>query len=167
MSNFYSLEATDITAPLGTFFTAIKGLFPAAVTWNIPTTGDVIEITNGHITGAWTGGTGTTIVGTAGGAYVAGTGAFVRWSSSQIRDNRRMRGRTFLCPLSTGCFDVSGTLTDANVTTLQNAAVILAATGSLIIWGRPRGKGGSDGQSGLVTGASVPDKVTSLRTRRV
>lgn len=167
VSNFYSLEATDITVSLATFFNAIKGLFPTAVTWNVPTTGDIIEITNGHITAAWTGGTGATIAGTVAGSYVAGTGAFVRWSSSQIRGTRRMRGRTFLCPLATGSFDSAGTLVDANVTTMQNAAVALAGTGTLQIWGRPRGVGGSDGQAGLVTGAQVPDKVTSLRTRRV
>lgn len=166
VSVFYSLESVDVTAELGTFFNAIKSLFPGPVTWQVPNSGDTIENATGLITGGWSGGTAATIIGGGGATYVAGTGAFVRWQTSQIRDGRRMRGRTFLCPLTTGSFDSSGTLTDGNVTQMQTAATALAGSGKLIIWGRPRGPGASDGQAGLVTAGQVPDKVTSIRSRR-
>lgn len=166
VSIFYSLEATDITASLGTFFNAIKGYFPNIVVWNIPPSGDVIDIPTGRITGGWTGGTQASISGTASGAYVAGTGGYVRWQTSQIRDGRRMKGRTFLCPVNSGQYDGSGTMLDTMVTAWQTAASTLAATGTLIIYGRERTPGAGDGQSAVVTGAQVPDRVTSLRSRR-
>lgn len=166
VSIFYSLEATDITASLGTFFTAVKAYHPAVVTWNIPASGDIIDIPTGRITGAWSGGTAATIAATGSGAYVAGTGAYVRWNTAQIRDGRRMKGRTFLCPLITVEFDNTGTLANTDVAAMQTAASNLAATGTLIIYGRPRGPGATDGQSAVVTGAVVADRVTSLRSRR-
>lgn len=166
MSVFYSLEATDITVQLATFFNAIKGSFPSQVVWNIPPSGDIIDIASGRITGSWTGGTQASVVGAAAGAYVAGTGAYVRWQTSQIRDGRRMKGRTFLCPINSGLYDTSGTLADATVTVFQTAANALAGTGSLTIYGRERVTGSGDGQAATVTGAVVPDRVTSLRSRR-
>jgi hypothetical protein len=166
VSVFYSLEATDITVALGTFFTAIRTLFPPSVTWQIPASGDVINIPDGKITGSWSGGTAATVTGSGLANYVAGTGAYVRWQTSTIRDGRRIKGRTFLVPLITSAFDSSGTITDGNVTTLQSAATALAGTGTLTIWGRPRGKGATDGQAGTVVSGLVLDKVTSIRTRR-
>jgi len=166
VSVFYSPFGVDATVELATFFNAIKTVFPNAVTWDIPGTGDVIDDTTGLITGAWTAGTAASVSGTGGtGAYVAGTGAFVRWQTGGIVNGRRVRGRTFLCPLITTAFDSNGTLSNPNVTTFQTAATTLAASGKLLIWHRPSA-GGSDGSNHVVVGATVPDKVTSLRTRR-
>lgn len=166
VSVFYSGATDDLTANLGTFFSAIAALFPNAVTWSIPSSGDEINDDTGHLVGAWTGGTAAT-VNASGGAvnYVAGTGAYVKWVTGAIVGTRKLQGRTFLTPLTTGCFDTNGTLTNANVTTIQNAANTLVATNKLVVWHRPP-KGGSTGTARLVIGATVPDKVTSLRTRR-
>lgn len=166
MSVFYSLEATDITASLGTFFTALTAMFPTSVSWNIPSSGDTIDIPSGKIIGAWAGGTGATVTGASGSAYVAGTGAMVRWQCTQVINGRRVKGRTFLVPLITGAFDTSGTITNANVTTISTAAATLAGTGTLQIYHRPSGPGAVDGALANVTGSSVPDKVVSLRSRR-
>lgn len=166
VSVFYSLEATDITTNLTTFFSAIKAFFPAVCTWQVPSSGDIIDIASGKITGGWSGGTASTTTATGSGAYVAGTGAMVRWNTSQIRDGRRMKGRTFLCPLITVEFDNAGTIANADVATMQTAANALAGTGSLTIYGRPRSKTSNDGQAATVTGGQVLDKVVSLRSRR-
>lgn len=165
VSVFYSLEATDITPALGTFFTAIKGLFPTAVVWNIPPSGDIIEATDGKLTSSWTGGTQASVAGSGAGAYVAGTGSYVRWNTAVVRNGRKMKGRTFLVPMNASCFDAAGTITDSNVTQLQTAANTLYAAG-LQIWGRPSGPGATDGVIAFVTGAVVPDRVTSLHSRR-
>ena len=166
LSVFYSLEATDITASLGTFFTAIAGVFPTVVTWSIPSSGDIIDIPTGKITGAWSGGTAANITATGGAAYVAGTGAMVRWQCTQVIDGRRVKGRTFLVPLLTTAFDTTGTITNANVTTLSNAAAALAGTGTLQIYHRPTKLSPGTGALANVTGSSVPDKVVSIRSRR-
>jgi hypothetical protein len=166
VSVFYTLESTDVTVELATFFNAIKALFPTQVSWQIPSTGDTVDIPTGKIVSGWSGGTAATVVGSTAGAYVGGTGAMVRWNTSGIVDGRHVKGRTFLAPLITTAFDSQGTIGDAQVTTMQNAAVILAGSGKLIIFSRPTKEEPTSGASSLVTGATVPDRVTSLRTRR-
>lgn len=166
VSIFYGTFGSDLTVPLGTFFNAVKTNFPGAVTWDIPAAGDVIDETTGLITGAWTGGTAATIVATGAGAYVGGTGAFIRWQTAGIVAGRRVKGRTFMAPMITTNFDAQGTILAGAVTSLQSAATTLAGTGILTIWHRPSTPGGSDGSQHPVVAATVPDKVTSLRTRR-
>jgi hypothetical protein len=136
------------------------------VAWDIPGSGDVVDETTGLITGAWTAGTAATITATGGtGAYAAGTGAFVRWQTNGIVAGRRVRGRTFLCPIITTGFDSNGTIASTQLGTLQTAATALAAAGKNQVWHRPS-PGGSDGSAHIVVAGTVPDKVTSLRTRR-
>jgi hypothetical protein len=166
VSVFYSNGTDDATAALGTFFNAIKALFPAAVSWQIPSSGDKIEATTGALTGSWSGGTGATIASTGSGTYAAGGGAYVRWYTNTIRDGRKFYGRTFLAPILASVYDNDGTLTGGNVTTMQNAANALVTAAKTVIWGRPTTPGGSDGLFAGVTSALVPDKVTSLKSRR-
>lgn len=166
VSVFYSLSSTDATAALGTFFDAIKTKFNVAVTWNIPGSGDTIESSTGELVGSWAGGTSAALGGTVSTAYVAGTGAWVNWGTGSVRNGRRFRGRTFLCPLINTSFDTTGTLTNTDLSVFQAAANTLAATNLLTIWGRPTTPGGTDGFISTVLSAAVPDKVTSLRSRR-
>ena len=166
LSVFYTLAADDVTTDLATFFNAIKGGIPTAVTWQIPSEGDQIDSSDGSLTGAWTGGTGATIAGTASGAYAAGTGMYVRWVTTTVRAGRRFRGRTFLCPISTALYDSTGTIDNTNLATLQTAATNLANTSKLVIWGRPLKNQPGTGMSSTVVGAVAVDKVTSLRGRR-
>ena len=166
VSIFYSNEVDDATAALGAFFNAIKGAFPSAVSWSIPSSGDKLEATTGVLTGTWSGGTAATYSGPAAVAYAAGTGAYVRWLTNTIRDGRKFVGRTFLAPVSTGLYESNGTIETANLATLQTAANTLAASGKIVIWGRPTAPGASDGLFAGVTSAVVPDKVTSLKSRR-
>jgi len=166
VSVFYSLDPDDPTGDLGTFFNAIKGLFPPAVTWQVPSAGDTIESTTGALVGAWTGGTGSTTAGSLNAAYAAGTGAYVRWVTGAIRNGRKFKGRTFLCPITAGSYQSDGTIDNTLLAILQTASSTLAATGLLRIWGRPIPEGASNGFSSPVLAGVVPDKVTSLRSRR-
>lgn len=166
VSNFYSASADDATASLGTFFNAIKALFPAAVSWQIPSSGDTLEATTGELTGAWSGGTAATIASSGSGTYAAGTGAYVRWYTGAVRSGRKFIGRTFLCPVLSAVYDNDGTLTSGNVTIIQNAATALAGTGLIGIWGRALDDPPTNGIFMSVTSGVCPDKVTSLRTRR-
>lgn len=166
LSTFYTLESVDATVEIGTFFNAIKSLLSDTISISVPASGDTIEVTNGHLSGAWVGGTAATYTGTAHSAYAAGTGAFVKWLTSGIAGTHRVRGRTFICPLLVSGFDVDGTLSGSYVTAIQNAANTLAASGKLNIWHRPSAPGAVDGSLHTVIAAQVPDKVTSLATRR-
>lgn len=166
VSVFYSAGGNDATASLGAFFDAIKGLFPTAVTWQIPASGDTIESTTGALTGSWAGGTGAALGGTVSGTYAAGTGAYITWRTNTVRNGRKFVGRTFLAPLVTTCYDSAGTITNANLTTIQAAANALITAGLTVVWGRPLTVGAGDGLFAQPTAASVPDRVTSLRSRR-
>lgn len=166
VSVFFTDSGSTLTSDLGTFFNAIKGLFPNGLTWQIPTSGDILDEVNGELTGEWSGGAGATINGTGGASlvYVAGTGAYVKWGTATVTNGRRIRGRTFLTGIGTANYDASGTISGSAITTLQGAASALVTAGNLKIWHRPQGGGG--GGEAVVTSATVPDQVTSLATRR-
>jgi len=166
LSVFYSGSAVDVTTDLNTWFTALAGVFPTGLQWNIPGAGDTIEDTTGSLTGGWSTGSSFTISATGGtGGHAAGTGAFVRWGTNAIVGGRRLRGRTFLAPISGAFYDNAGTLTAGFLTAIGPATTTLAAAGKLLIWHRPP-KGGASGSSSLVTSSFIPDQVTSLRSRR-
>jgi len=166
VSVMYGGTASDPTGDILTFFNAVKAFFPTGLTWQVPNSGDLVNDTNGALTGGWTGTGGGTVTATGAGAYAAGCGCYVNWGTAGIVGGRRLRGRTFLAPLITGTYDSSGTITNANLTTIQAAATALAAASKLLVWHRPSSAGAGDGQAFVITSGLVPDQVTSLRTRR-
>jgi len=165
-SIFFTEDPDDATAALGTFFNAIKGLFPTYVSWSIPSSGDTLNDLTGHLVGSWSGGTAASITGTGGGASAAGTGMFVRWYTNTIVNNRKFLGRTFLAPVAVGAYASDGTLDAANQAAVQTAANALVAGSATVIWHRPPVGTFTGGTSALVTSALVPDRVTSLKSRR-
>ena len=157
----------DITTALNTFFTAIRGQLPTGITFTIPSGGDVIDDATGNLTGAWTGGTGSTVTTNGTGSYAAGVGARIAWTTAAIHKKRRVRGTTYIVPLLTASFGTNGSLVASTSTTLTNAAAALQATPNTfpLIWSRPT-KGTADGVSSSITGSSVPTSVSWLRGRR-
>lgn len=166
VSTFYSEEADAAAAyaAVRTFFDAIKTLLVPSVTLTFPNTGDLIDVGTGQISGSWSATSAGSVTGTATTVMrAAGVGAFVRWETGGIINGRRVRGRTFITEVSTGFYESNGTLTSGSITTLQSAAQTLASSGLIAIYSRLPGGGGA--LSG-VSSASVPDRVTSLRSRR-
>lgn len=153
-------------ADLRAFFNAFTSLFPTSLTISFPVAGDTINDATGAINGGWTSAAVAAVGGTSAAAYAAGGGLFINWQTLGIVNGRRVKGRTFIAPLTIGAYDTNGTLFGTVVTTAQTAATTLAATASLSIWHRPTTPGGSDGSSHVVTGAVVKDQVTSLKSRR-
>lgn len=166
VSVFYTADPNDATADLGTFFNAIKGLFPTYVSWSIPSAGDTINSATGALVGAWSGGTSASITGTGSGASAAGTGMYVRWLTGTIIGGRKFIGRTFLCPVAVGGYASDGTLDSANQAAVQSAVNTLVTNGDLVLWHRPSSPGAGDGNVANISAGVVPDKVTSLKSRR-
>lgn len=166
LSTFYYGVATPNVSDAVTFFTAIKGLFPNTLTWVIPSSGDELDSATGTLTGVWAGTGGGTVAGTvAGASYAAGTGVTVKWPTGVIHNGRRVLGRTFLNPITTSCYTSSGTLAAANQATVQAAASAFAASGvAKGIWSR--GRTPTDGIYAAINSAEVPNRVSSLRSRR-
>jgi len=166
VSVFHGAAGGSAVADIKTFFNDIKALFPAGLTWQIPTEGDVIDDATGTLTGGWSDVAGGTVSSTGSGIWASGTGMYVTWGTGTIVNGRRLKGRTFLCPLFGSAFQTDGTIVNAYVSTVQTAANLLVAGLDLKIWHRPSTPGGSDGSSATVTSAQAQDKVTSLRSRR-
>jgi len=166
VSVHYGVFGGSLVSDLKTFFTSISALFPAGLTWQVPNSGDTITDTSGIITGAWTDVNGGTVSSAGSGIWAQGTGCMVRWDTATIVGHRRLKGRTFLCPLFGSAFQSDGTILNAYVTTMQTAADAVVTAGNMLIWHRPPKGTFAGGASGAVVGATVPDKVTSLRSRR-
>lgn len=165
VSTFFSNESSiTALADIRAFFNTIAGLWPSAMTFSFPESGDQIESTTGTLVGAWTQPAAAPVVGgNPGAAFAAGVGGRVRWGTGAIVNGRRLVGTTYLTDVTVGTFDNNGTLAPAWISQVKAAADTLVATDSLVIWSRPR-----DGVSGFgsVESASIPDRVTSLRSRR-
>lgn len=166
LSTFYLRdEETDVSA-VKTFFTSIKDNFPSALSWDIPNGGDVIDTATGALTGGWTGTNGGTVAATGGsGTFASGVGARVQWTTSTVINGRRVRGSTFLVPLLGACYSSSGDLAATQRGVMQSAATALAASDLTVVWHRPDA-GASNGSLVDITGAVVPTRVTTLRSRR-
>lgn len=166
---------SSLPAALTTFFTAIKGHFPTALSWQIPNAGDVLNDVNGDLVGVWTDTGGTTVAGgaTATQNYAAGVGYRVKWVTGDITHGRRCIGSTFLTSCTTEHYDSNGTIQNGSLGTVQTAANALVAAGVLSVWARPvegstnPGIPDRNGASNTVLAAIVPDKVSWFRTRRV
>jgi hypothetical protein len=167
-------SASDNAAPpvaaIKSAFDGIKAAFPAPMTLTFPGTGDVIQDTTGALDGVWTSSGGGVIVATGDGNNAAGVGACIGWSTGGIvtgsKGPRKLRGRTFLVPLSRNAYDLDGTLVEVVRQNLDTFAGTLQAAGPLAIWHRPSGPGASNGNSYGVIGHKVRDKAAYLSSRR-
>lgn len=169
VSTFYFDGAgSGWTASLSTFFNAIKTSFPTSLTWSIPNQGDILDTSSGDIIGSWVDGSPTPVFGTSSNQIVAGTGARIRWKTNGLRGGRRVTGATFLAPCDATLFDTVGTLDNTRRAAIETAAgSLISAEGHILgIWSKPH-KDAADGLWSPVTAAEVPDKVSSLRSRRV
>lgn len=164
VSVHYGTTGGTANADLKTFFTSVAGVFPLGLQWTIPGNGDEVDENSGTLSGTWTNSGGGGVVAASGAAqHAAGVGAYVNWNTGSIINGRRLKGRTFLAPLMNSAYDSSGTIVTGNLTTLQNAANTLVTAGQIRVWHRP---GAGVGVSIVPSSATVPDQVTSLRSRR-
>lgn len=167
VSTFYLNEsATGFLAAINVFWGNVGNRFPAGITWSTPNTGDLIDVATGNLTGTWTDGTSSSVNSSGTGSFAGGVGTRIQWSTSGVTNGRRVRGSTFLVPLTTACYQADGTIDGAILGGLLTSAAALASgLGSdFMIWTRPKGGGG--GKVNPVTGVTVPDKVSWLRSRR-
>jgi len=176
LSTFYLAAGSTNVAPLLTFFTAIKDLFPAALTFTVPANGDAVDSVTNKIVGGWTGsGGGTVSSGHSNTAYSGTSGALIHWNTNAVLNGRRLAGRTYLVPLAGDQYFTDGSLVGTCITTLTTAgtALITALTPSLIVYGPPRDAGtlndddlGKAAVSSPTINCVVPDLAVVMRSRR-
>lgn len=105
--------------------------------------------------------------GQGGDSYAGPVGAVVNWRTNDLRFGRRIRGRTFIVPLSSGSFDTDGTLSASARMRVQDFAEALIGgdlDSEFGVWSRPRN--GAGGVFATATSFSVPDMAAVLRSRR-
>jgi len=167
LSTFYFANAASgFVADLTTFWNAVKGWLPTVATVTVPNNGDLIDDVTGELAGSWSEGSTTAVGGTGAGQYAQGVGARIVWQTSGVTNGRRVRGSTFIAPVLAGQFEGASGITSGMQSSLDSAAdaLVTAQSGDFLIWTRPRP--GVAGKSNVVTGASVPDAVSWLRSRR-
>jgi len=167
VSTFYFDEAhTGFLAHLHTFWAAVGIRVKVGVNFSTPNTGDLIDIATGQLSGTWTDGSASSVSASGSGSFAQGVGARISWATSGIRGGRRVRGATFVVPLTVDNYDADGTLGAAYRGTFETAAAALvtSSAGNMRVYSRPGG--GLPGQENAVIGSSVKDTVSWLRSRR-
>jgi hypothetical protein len=170
VSTFYSSNANPATlaTAIRTFFSNVVFLFPTSTSILVIGNGDTIVAETGALNGTWTMTQPAVVVGTGTGNWAAGVGARVRWNTNGLTRGRRVKGSTFLVPLTTNNYATDGTIDATTAASTQSAVTVLAAadSGSMRIWSRPSAPGAGDGAAHAVTTGTFVDAVTWLRTRR-
>jgi len=176
-SNFYFRSGDTLDAELVAMTGAVRSFF-ASFTLGLPTPIAIqvspvvqqIDPANGHMTAEFAAGTTPAVLAGAGGSnFSSPVGACVIWRTSVNLGTRLLKGKTFLVPLSTGAYDVDGTLLLSRVTEIRTAAATLASFTTaagvhLQVWHRP--VGGVGGSAADVASSAVNDRSAILRTRR-
>jgi hypothetical protein len=151
------------------FFATIKDFIPGACSVLVSPTVDMVEDTDGELDDTITVATPPLVVtGGSGATFAAVAGACITWKTAGVVAGRRVRGRTFIVPMSANQYQADGSLVDAAIPILVGAASALrTATGpTFVIWHRPTGSPASGGSSFAVTAQSISDKVSYLSSRR-
>lgn len=160
-------------APLSAVVTAMNDLaasmvanMPSGSSIQVPSSGDAMDEATGTLTGTWSASGGALKVSSQSSAqsFAAGTGYLIQWKAQGIVRGRRIQGRTFVCPVVTNTYDPQGTIQQTLLANAQTAATAFAASGFFGIWHRPSPAGA--GSISQIQSAVVPDRVTSLRSRR-
>lgn len=166
VSTFYSDGTTGFQAVLTDFYTAIKGYLPNQQVVDVAADGDIIDSETGLITSSWTTTPNVGVTGTGGPSYPAGVGACVTWRTAAVIEGKRVRGRTFIVPLTTAAYDQDGTLIAECLTALRAASADVVASGQFYVFSRPRLSPVLPGSAVPFTASTVTDKVAYLSSRR-
>lgn len=175
-TNIYELDGTspgNVAAAFDAFLYAQRARMPDDVHIRLQPEGEVIDPVTGLLQSVIAAPTPMAIDGANTGPYSAASGLCISWGTGGIVSGRRVRGRTFLVPMSGAYYDTTGTLNDTELggTRSDLAAFLAGAPGGHVIWSRPRPAPGgigpaSPGSAHLVTSGTIRDRVAVLRSRR-
>lgn len=168
---FDSTMAANAVSKTDAFIQALKPHIAYGATLETVADVETIDITSGELNGivTTTPAAAATSTQSLGQKFTAASGAVINWKTNEIRNGRRMRGRSFLVPLGISVVENNGTLDPSFVTSMNTAAAALRSTtgaAALMVYGRPSAPGANDGTVGGVIGHSIPDMAAVLRSRR-
>lgn len=181
LATFGQAEANDAVAKADALIQALKPYTPYQSAMKTMPDVEALDVATGALQSVYntTPAAATVSTGTLGTKFTAASGAVITWKTNTVKNRRRMRGRSFLVPLSINIVEQNGTLDPTFTAALNTAATALRATGSvtrLQVYARPVKDftiPGTDvsytfngGKAGEVIGHVIPDKVAVLRSRR-
>lgn len=149
-----------------TFFDAVKAMVPAGVTWSFPPEATELDTATKQLIGVHAVTSPADVLSTgAASSWSRPSGGRVDWLTTAIVNGRRLRGRTYLVPLTTGSYDATGSIATTAIATLETAAAAYRNTGVFTasqpaVWSR------THGILADISGSNVPDLVTVMRSRR-
>jgi hypothetical protein len=151
---------------LATWRTAL----PATVVTGIDSQVAELDEQSGNIESFFTAAVVTPAPGTQAGTYSAPSGACVNWTTGGVRNGRRVRGRTFMVPISSFAMSPDGTFENTFLGNWRAAAATFTGDSNgnrLVVWARPTpGALIPDGGAYDVIGSSINDKAAVLTSRR-
>lgn len=160
-------QVNSAAANINTFFNAVKGSIPAAVTITVGASATFhtdagvltaeVPVTSPPAPLSMTGTSGTSST----------SGILVRWITGAINGGHKVEGRTYLVPVSVNALATGGDIAVSNRAIVQAAATAFAtSTPSPAINSRSGGKPGRGDQTVAVSSALVSAKQVVLRSRR-
>ena len=161
--------ADGFTTRVDTWLDAWVSTLPSTVSILVDPTIDVVNAETGELEDFMTVAPDTARVGSGAGTYAGPAGICVNWSTNGIRHGRRIRGRTFMVPITSAAMQSDGTVATASLTALRSATttfLAVGATGVHGVWSRPTVAEPSGGQWASTTAFTINDKIAVLRSRR-
>lgn len=167
-STFYAVPGSDVAFSLAAFFENMKTWLPQNVKIQVPTSGDTLEDTTGIIESSWSTAAIPLVTGTNTQAYAAPAGIHYNWITNDFINGRRVRGKTFIVPMSSACFDNDGSLTSTIVTQVGTVGDLFmtAVEDNLLIYHRPAKGTHAGGKACRVVGYNFRDRASVLTSRR-
>lgn len=163
-----SADCSDMVARVRAFWEAIKALMPAGVFVLVSGDVDVLDETNGALVTGFAVASPATVVATGSEALPLATSMLLTHQTGTIIDGRRLKGRTFISPVSDST-NIDGLTTSASRATIAAAAnaMITGSTSSFpVVWHRPKLPGPFGGTIAPTTSFSVGSNYATLRSRR-
>ena len=162
----------DAVAITQTWISSWRAYTPVLCFTGLDPTITELDEQSGAIEAFWTATVTAAAAGSSGGAYAAGSGACVTWSTDGVWNGRRVKGRTFIVPIgSTGLQD-DGTLATTPLAAWRTATNTFAGAANLarlVVWRRPAvvlGETIPNGGAYDVNSTVINDKIAQLRSRR-
>lgn len=174
-SNFYFLDGTSTAqaaadsarAFLFSAYGAAQALLPTGISISFTAGVDVLDVVTGALQGTVAITPPANVTGSGTGAYAAPAGACVTWLTGGVVNGHRLRGRTFLVPMTGAAFENDGTLSATTLSSINSAATsMISAAPDFAIWHRPAAGGAGGGGATAVAAFRVADQAAVLTSRR-
>jgi hypothetical protein len=175
LSEYTAANAQAAVNAVRAFWVALAPDLPDELRLSVQPVVDIYNDLTGELQASHTAAVAPSVVaGAAAGSYIGGAGAKVSWNTGSIHNGRRVRGSTFIVPLSNAVFTATGTVGTSFITSTNTAAntmiaALTTAATPMVVWSRPKTPAGLpavDGAVFLVSSGSVGAKSAILRGRR-